>query len=518
MKTTLDKVLEASELLPTLWVEKYGIKNESGLPIEFEDHRFMRAIYNDMTPLQVILKAPQIGATIGQIIKTFWVAKKLHKDIIYTLPSRTDINDMAGGKINRLIAQNPILFKWVKEHDSVEQKSVGDNIIYYRGTWSSKDATMVSSQLNVHDEVDASSAEVITSYETRQQAQEGGWRWYFSHPSLSGFGVDIYWQQSDKKEWFVTCSHCKKEQTLTWKDNVDREAQKYICKECKEEITNHDRRRGKWISTSQGKFSGYHISQLMCPWISARTIVEAYEDPKKDEKYFYNYVLGLPYVSSKDKISSETVLKNVVPEVNTQEGTIIIGVDTGLPIHYVCLNKQGVFHYGTCKDYDVLENMLKRWKKSIIVSDQGGDLIGIRTLREKYAGRVFLCYYRKDRKTDKLITWGKGEKYGNVTVDRNNMIQLMVEQLRDVGRIRLNGSQEDWKDFAEHFDNIYRVKIETNYGVEYRWERNGADHWVHSLCYALVGLDAKGTQLATIGGNDIFAGMATSRVFLDENL
>ena len=63
---------------------------------------------------------------------------------------------------------------------------------------------MIPSGLNVHDEVDASNADVITQYENRLQAQEdGGWRWYFSHPSLSGHGVDVYWQKSDKKEWFI---------------------------------------------------------------------------------------------------------------------------------------------------------------------------------------------------------------------------------------------------------------------------------------------------------------------------
>ena len=81
---------------------------------------------------------------------------------------------------HRIIAQNPIFGEWVKDHDTVEQKQVGDNIIYFRGTFSAKQAMMVASQLNVHDEVDASDAEVLTQYETRQQAEAGGMRWYFS--------------------------------------------------------------------------------------------------------------------------------------------------------------------------------------------------------------------------------------------------------------------------------------------------------------------------------------------------
>jgi len=517
------------ERLPTLWVLKHGIKNESGVPIEFERHRFMYDLYNDLSPLQVILKPPQIGATVKDIIKSFWVAKKLGKDIIYTLPTSSDVTDMAGGKINRLIAQNPILKEWVKEHDTVEQKSVGNNIIHYRGTWTTRQAMMVSSQLNIHDEVDASNADVITQYETRLQAQTGGWRWYFSHPSLAGHGVDIYWQKSDKKEWHIECEHCKHEQILTYPDNIDPVNKQYICSNCKQPISDETRVAGEWKKTSEGDFSGYHISQLMCPWITAEDILLKKNDPMKDEQYFHNYVLGLPYVGGDDKITKEQVLKNVVNQVNDQQDRIIIGVDTGLPIYFTCLNKKGVFYYGRCRDssqgdpYQDLEALLKRWDNSIIVSDQGGDLIGIRNLQQKYPGRVFLAYYRKDRKSQKLVDWGEGDEYGTVRIDRNRTMQWVVESLRDPGRILLQGSQDDWQEFASQFENIYREKIlsteakdrdsRTLYGDEYVWKRKGPDHWCHALLYALVGLDKYPDIMARVVGSSGLEDIPTGRNF-----
>lgn len=510
-KVSDSDLVAAAELYPSLWAIQHSIKNEAGLPIEFKQHRFMIDMFNDMSPLQVWLKAPQIGATTTQILKSFYVAKKMGKAIIYTLPTDTDVTDMAGGKVNRIVAQNPLLQAWVKEHDSVEQKSVGSSIIYYRGTWSQKKAMMVSSDLNIHDEVDASSADVITQYETRLQAKSDGMRWYFSHPSIVGHGVDVYWQISDKKEWVITCT-CGKHQILTWPDSLDRERNCFQCKYCKEPFSDEQRSHGRWKPTAIGTFSGYHVSQLMCPWISAEAIFAAKDDPRKDEQYFWNYVLGLPYVGSENKITSDVVLKNVTKEVNEQNDRIIIGVDTGLPIHYTLANKQGVFHHGQCgaptaeyDPYNDLEKFLLRWTTSIIISDQGGDLIGIRKLQAKYPGRVFLVYYRKDRKTNELITWGEDDdKRGTVTVDRNRMFQLMVEQLRDVGRIRLNGTMEDWRPWAQHFDNVYRelkvVKdspgkdVSTNYGAELIWKRNGPDHYTHTLLYCLVGLDKYGTE------------------------
>jgi len=520
------ELLDAAELYPSLWVAKHGIKTENGLPIEFKKRKFLIDIYNDLSPLQVWLKPPQIGATVAQTLKSFYVAKKHNRQIIYTLPTQSDVQDMVGGSINRIIAQNPVLQTWVKDHDTVEQKQVGDAMIFYRGTFTAKQAMMIPSGLNIHDEVDASNTDVITQYENRLQAQEdGGWRWYFSHPSLAGHGVDMYWQKSDKKEWIITCPHCKHRFYMQWPRNIDQGRKIYICHNCNNELPNEARINGEWLPTAQGEFSGYHVSQLMLHNKSAKDILDAFNDPRKDEQYFYNYVLGLPYLASENKIPSQTVLKNISKEINEQEGRIIIGVDTGLPIHFTCMNKQGVFYYGECKPpsathdpYDDLEKLLIRWPNSIIVADQGGDLIGIRKLQAKYPGRVYLVFYRKDRKTQELIKWGdKPEELGTVVVDRNRMFQLMVEQLRDIGRIPLNGSLQDWQPWASHFDNVYReIKVAidapgrdvaTNYGAELIWKRSGADHYCHTLLYGLVGMDRFGGEEVNFirkGGNRIF--------------
>lgn len=510
---------QAFEEQPVLWVLKHEIKNEVGMPIDFTKRRWQIAMWNDMSPKQVTLKPPQIGETVKNAIKAFYVAKKKHKDIIYTLPTEQDIKDMAGGKINRIVAQNPILSEWVRDHDTVEQKSVGDNIIYYRGTWTSKAAMMVSSSLNQYDEVDASNAHVITQYETRQEGQENEedkWRWYFSHPSLAGHGVDVYWNQSDKKEWVITCD-CGKEQILTWPESIDKERECYQCKYCSKELGDDIRIHGEWKPTAVGEYSGYHVSQLMLYNKTAKAILEAFNDPKKNEQYFYNYVLGLPYVGSENKITSDVVLKNVVPEINEQGDRVIIGVDTGLPIHFTCMNKQGVFYYGQCqtKDaqgkpqdpYEDLRKLLKRWPTSIVMADQGGDLIGIRKLQADYPGRVYLVFYRKDRKSKEMVEWGENDELGTVRVDRNQYFQWMVEQLRDTGRIRLNGKPEEWEDWARMFDNVYReIKVAldkpgkdvaTNYGAELIWKRNGPDHYCHTLLYCLIGLDKYSSSGAT---------------------
>lgn len=545
LKYTEADVSQAMEGLPTLWILKHKIKNESGALVEFTKHCFQYDMYNDLSKYQVVLKPPQIGETLKNLIKSFYVAKKLKKDIIYTLPTQGDVNDMAGGKINRIVAQNPILKEWIKDHDTVEQKLVGENIIYYRGTFTSKQAMMVSSGLNIHDEVDASDASVITQYETRLQAEEGGgMRWYFSHPSLSGHGVDIYWQRSDKKEWYITCNECARSLVLEWPRNIV--GTDYVCHHCAHILSDAERIKGEWRNqdgipwtgeiAGGYEFSGWHVSQLMLHNKSAKEILNAFNDPLKDKQYFYNYVLGLPYIGSDDKISPAVVLRNCVDQVNEQEGRTVIGVDTGDDyISYVMMNKQGVFYYDTEKGitaskgpYDVLRGHLKRFPKSIAVIDQGGELMNTRQLQAEFPGRVFLCFYNKDRKSLGIVRWGEGEEYWKVDVDRNRMITLMVEQLRDTGRIRLNGTKDEWKEFAAQFDSLYREKVVTKetkdkddrslYGNEYVWKRNGPDHYCHALLYAIVGLQRYGGELAKIVGTGALDGMPKGQIVQAEGV
>ncbi len=533
------------EGLPALWIVKHKISNETGAPIDFTKRKFLWDIYNDLSPKQVLLKPPQIGATVMNTLKSLWVAKKLSRQIIYTLPTQGDVQDMVGGSFNRIIAQNPILMSWVKDHDTIEQKSVGDSIIFYRGTFTQKQAMMIPSGLNIHDEVDASDPQIITQYETRLQAQEdGGWRWYFSHPSLSGHGVDVYWQQSDKKEYYVTCTQCLKDQSLSWPENINIESQEYICTHCKSLLG--DRIQGEWRNQDgipwTGKiagdyeFSGWHVSQLMLWNKSAKEIIKAYNDPLKDKQYFYNYVLGLPYIGSDDKIEPAVVLRNCVDEVNEQEGRTIIGVDTGDDyISYVLMNKQGVFFYDTERGitasktpYDVLRSHLRRFPRSIAVLDQGGELMNTRQLQAEFPGRVFLCFYNKDRKTLDIVRWGENEEYWKVSVDRNRMLQLVVEQLRDTGRIRFQGSKDEWADFAAQFGNIYREKVivkETKdkdnrslYGNEFVWKRNGPDHYVHALLYAIVGLQRYGGEMAKFLGTDPLEGIQKGQMVQPEGI
>jgi len=79
------------------------------------------------------MKAAQVGLTTAEFLKNHYDAKHYKMDIIFTLPTDQDVRVMVGGKFNRIIAMNPCMVDDVSDKDSVEQKIVGDSMIYFRG-------------------------------------------------------------------------------------------------------------------------------------------------------------------------------------------------------------------------------------------------------------------------------------------------------------------------------------------------------------------------------------------------
>ena len=500
------------------------MKTEQGQLLDFDTHRYLRAIYADDSPFICSMKAAQICFTTYEIFKSLHEAKTENRDIIYVLPTADDVKQFSGGKVNRIIDNNPILQEWVKDKDSVEQKRVGKATIYYRGSWTERTALMISASKLIVDEYDRCKPSIVEQYDSRLQHTTNPRKAYFSNPSFPDLGVDKFWKISDMKKWHVTHA-CGKTYVLD-EDCIDYQQEKFICPECKKEITNEERRMGEWIATSKGEWSGYWIPLWINPMFSAKKICE-YKVGKSPD-YFANFVAGLPYVNRNDTLTQQTLEANLSNEVNAQEGRVIIGMDTGKDLHYLMMNKDGAFYHGHCErvegnpnydPYDEVDKLLKTYPTAILVADQGGDLIGIAKLQAKYPNRVYLCMLTKETRNKEIIKWSETEgERGKVTVDRNRMVQLIVDQLNE-HRMTFNGSKEDWQPFFNHCLNIYRVKEITGdegdpqYGWRWVWKRKGPDHYFFAMLFALVGFDKFKEASATIVGMTPFDDIPMGKIF-----
>src|SRR3990167_1480584 len=469
------------------WLGIEDIKNEKGEKIEFLNHPFLFDIYADQSQYICIMKAAQIGLSTLAILKNHNDARNKKIDIIYTLPTDGDVRTFVGGKVNRIIVNNKSMLKDVADKDSVEQKQVGNSMIYFRGTWTKKAAIMVTADRLVHDEKDSSKLDIIADYQARLQHSKYKEIYTFSHPSLPETGIHQDWLKSDQKHWHIECPSCKKWQYLSWdtenpkRMSIDIKRRIFICKKCGGEIEDHIRALGQWVAKyPDKKISGYWIPLLIAPWIKAADIITKFQDPNTTPEFFYTKILGLPYADGTSKLLRDSFFQNLtgLAWAPPEDERIVMGIDTGLRLDYVLGNKKGLFFQGDCSDYGELDNLMERWTKCIAVIDAGGDLIGSRAFAERWPGRVFLCYLGGDKKTNELVKWGSGDEHGAVSADRNRMIQLVIDEFRNK-RLPIHGTEDDWYEYWLDWNNLSKIKIldpDTNQVKGYKWARSGRDH------------------------------------------
>jgi hypothetical protein len=465
------------------FLKHHNITNDQGEILDFKNHAYLKQIYADFTPKQAILKAAQIGFSTTANIKALWLAKNRGMDIIYSLPSASDIKDFVSGKTNRLIDNNHIFQQWTSDKDSIEQKRVGNNVIYFKGTWTERAAIATPADLYVSDETDRSKQEIVKQFATRLQHSKFAWEWYFSNPSTPGQGVDFYFQQSDQKYWFVKCE-CGHWQYLTMEHIQYRPDPYFACEKCDKEL---DRTQGQWVKKFQDKeISGYWIPAWLNPHHSAQWIL----DKKKSysESQFTNFVLGLPYIGKGNVLTRQMFIQNLTDATNPQDSRPIIGVDTGMGINYVVANKYGTFFYDKVEDYEPIRKLMTRWPKAICIIDGNGDYIGPKKLREEFRGRVFLCFFGRDRKNDELIRWKDDDH--TVIADRNKMIQLVVDEFSEK-RMPVFGTESDWYDYMNEWLGMYRTEeVSDVEPTTFEWHKppTGRADYPFAQVYARIGL------------------------------
>lgn len=487
---------ELEKLDAAAFIYNNKIQNENQRPIEFADHKFLLAPYQDDSKRQVARKSTQVGWSTLAIIRAIHIANYQKANVIYTLPSKSVVKDFVTPKVDPLIESNPIIKSMIGDTNSAGLKAVGKRFIYFRGSWEQGSAISISGDVLINDEYDRSNQLVLETYKTRLDASalnnpNFGYEWHFSNPSTPGAGVDALWQESDQKHWYIKCSRCNKEQFMEFPDNIDLKKEIYICKHCKRELAHDDRRNGRWLNHHLSDISGYWINQLMVPWIPAKKIIR---NSKKDAQIFHNFTLGLPYVAADDKITTESIKNAIVAEENPRVNNAI-GVDVGLIKHYVIGNKYGIFRVGSCESWEEIEDLRNRYSAHMVIDAMPFNH-PVKLLVQKYMGKVWMCWFKENIQKENIIEWGEGDRTGVVYTDRTKIIDSIVADIRSKD-IVFNIHLEDLKEYIYHANNMYRVITEelTPEGgktgkVKQQWLTIGTrpDHLIFATIYFKLAL------------------------------
>lgn len=420
---------------------------------------------------------------------------------IHTLPSDTDVWEFVPTKVDKIIKANRIKL----DKDSAEIKGIGKGFVYYKGTFTEKAPIIITSDRNIYDEVDKSKMSIIGEYASRLAQSKIAEEIYISTPTVPDFGIDYLFNQSDQKHWRFNCPHCQFRQHMEWEKNVDLEKEIYICQQCKKEITPEQiRELGAWEARYDNMlFSGYWINQMMC-WDAKKIIKEYYEATEgikgKDEKYFYNYVLGLPYLTAEQKIEASLFLRNQTNKEPDRSGWNIMGIDTGKENYVIIGNERsGIFWIGILKDepnktrWQKIEELIEFYNVRVAVIDALPYTEDAQALAKKFPYRVYLNFFKEDPKMLEVMRFGdekektpeKFEDEIKVLTSRNRIYDDTISALMR-GDIIFSMPKDapTFQLLIKHAQAVYARTVTDKFGQEKReWTNLGEDHLWTALVY-----------------------------------
>lgn len=475
------------------WIVEEGIVNEKGEALDFYDHPFLLDILTDWNNKIVVKACAQVGKSVTFILKTLFAIKFLHFNVIYTFPTDDDVREFVSSKVNKILQANRHGFEGM-DTDSIERKEINDRFIFFKGTVSKTAAISNSADLLIHDEASRSDQPTLETYKSRTKASEYKGRWLFSNPTTEKDTLDQEWHKSDQREWTISCPHCTEEQYMVWPDSINLEKKCFQCRHCKKPIDDDVRRKGKWVAQNpSSETSGYHISHLIAPRISAAEIIE---DSEGDQEYFYNFVLGEPYNPGDLSVSKTTILDNWTPK-SLVTGKYFLGVDVGNIKHYVLGSERGVIKVGKFTKWEDLDDLMRMYKPTLVI-DANPDNTMARHYVETYQN-ASMSVFKEHKDNPKIIVWwGKGndenDRKGIVYSDRNPVLDQLIDYILSAKMLFGIESNKILVEYLRHWETLRRIKEVTPRGIErYVWESTtGQDHFVFATLYYYLALLGEG--------------------------
>lgn len=112
-----------------------------------------------------------------------------------------------------------------------------------------------------------------------------------STPTVKGASrIEVAYQASDQRLYFVPCPHCGRRQVLRWAhvrwEPGDPETARYECEACGQPWNEAQRldaiRHGGWVATATSHgIAGFHLPGLYSPWVSLAEAVREFLEAKK---------------------------------------------------------------------------------------------------------------------------------------------------------------------------------------------------------------------------------------------
>jgi len=496
-------------------------------PFSFEGRRYLKTVYDSPARRKLLVysrqseKSTYLGnsaiaySAIVPAFKTLYVCPTAAQAQVFSVDRLKDpleISPELQYMVNRNLSQN-VFFKQFRNRSQVRVRYAFLSADRARGIASDK------VQIDEFQDVHGPSVPVI-----EQCTSHSHWGLfdYAGTPKSLDNSIHKYWTEfSTQNEWAVPCQHHgvpNDPSSWHWNllgiKNIGKEGP--ICARCGEPIDPADP-LAQWVSLqpvtadneNRVTFEGYHISQLMVPWMQGEKWTEILTHLEQyDETQFNNEVLGLSHDAGQRPLKrshiirccNETIRIGAVLETAKRcESGVFAGLDhgTGEDASFSLLTLggyiDGIFqiffaHRFVGEDLDP-RRQLRRIAKllhavdfKILGSDYGGGFDRNDWLMRNFgASRVARYQYTGNPKTK--IKWEP--ELGRFMLHRTEIMSDIFSAIRNQ-RIRFPAWKEWEEPFAADMLNIFAEYNARLHMTQYKLTRGKSDDTFHSILYCFL--------------------------------
>jgi len=506
----------------TMWLALCCHRTHKNKRISFDNYQFLKSIYMDRSREMVVMKSTQVGIS-EYLVARSWGRAFHGKSIFYVLPTYVLKNTFVKDRFDRTIEHSPFYSQaGVKEKkkfvfaESTALKHIGDGAINFVGSNSSTNFTSFSADDVFIDELDECDQDNIAMSPERQGNSHDPYTIKVANPSFEGTRIDYEFARSDKKQWNIRCSNCRKWVTpdffkhvvqdlgdgdfgirdKDWSFKSNRDC-RTICDNCNKPFNR--KVDGEWVKENNNDVSGYHISKMFSGAMPVKYLLGRFNDGQSDDiklQRFYNGDLGVPFTASGSKIDYN-LLDDCVADYSLPRSckeSCIMGVDVGNWLHTIICKiadngiLQTVF-IGRVKELEEIIELKNRFKIKCAVIDSMPEM----RLSKKFTqlGRGFYrCFYGDTKKDN--VDLKKRVVIADRTASLDELKAMFVMQkiilpknARMLSPVVSDGRGDQVSEFYYHMGASVRVFDEKK--ERYIWtEGSKEDHLFHAFNYCLI--------------------------------
>lgn len=497
-----------------------------GVRLDFEQHRPLKALYEDTAPEIIICKASQVGASEFAISWILHQVDECQVNALYAMPTDDDASDFSAARLNPALEANvsPYLAGRVvrggaRGADRVTLKRIGDRFLYLRGAKvkaDNKAAQLKSMDAGalVLDELDEMDVRAPAIALERLGATLTGQQLQISTPTYSGVGIDATYATSDQRRWHIKCAHCNEWQSpgleslvLAW-DKLKRPTawhggdEPYLaCRKCGKPLDRLG--PGEWVAAFPSREAhGYFLSGFFFAAKKLTAILGSRELNKgllstndTTRKEVYNQKLGLVYEPSSESRFTDAFLDSCKRDYGhgPRAGGAFMGVDIGKLLHIVIRAPDWTQLYaGTRSDFTELDPLIKSYGVLCTVIDLEPETKLARAFQaQRPRESVWLADYVTGREKHDVDAFKADDVDRVIKADRTRTLDasraLFVAASEGRAGATLPANARDIPDYYDHLKALERVLTEDADGNPVaRFIQHGADHYAHAENYAYL--------------------------------